>query len=164
MKKCNKCKKELPATEEYFGYRTDAKILRAMCKDCIGDSKKASYQKNRQAYIDRAVVSRKQKREEIKHLSKELKEVPCKDCGKSYPHYVMDFDHVGEKSNKISNIVANASKRLFLEEVAKCEVVCANCHRERTFQRNQYVSEKIDKDSTVGRPREVKERFLQQTL
>jgi hypothetical protein len=64
-----------------------------------------------------------------------LKTVPCADCGKAYPHYVMDFDHrPGEtKLFDISRHQWGAKRRL--EEAKKCDVVCANCHRERTHSR-----------------------------
>jgi len=66
-----------------------------------------------------------------------LKAVPCTDCGVQYPPWVMDFDHVdGGKLAGISNMLTN-SVRTVLEEVAKCEVVCSNCHRQRTHERNQ---------------------------
>lgn len=63
-----------------------------------------------------------------------LKKGPCADCGVQYPPYVMDFDHVGEKSLKISESFQTSSTRL-LNEIAKCELVCANCHRIRTHER-----------------------------
>jgi hypothetical protein len=67
------------------------------------------------------------------------------DCGKSYPYYVMDMDHRHgvHKKGVISLMVSNgADETALLEEVAKCDVVCANCHRERTHQRSK---EKFDK-------------------
>ena len=49
---------------------------------------------------------------------------------------VMDFDHVrGEKVANVSSIWSRKSWEAVLEEVAKCEVVCANCHRLRTWSR-----------------------------
>lgn len=67
---------------------------------------------------------------------KRLKEVPCKDCGVEYPYYVMDFDH-RDGNTKLRNVGANASYgwKMLKEEVAKCDVVCVNCHRIRTSQR-----------------------------
>lgn len=59
------------------------------------------------------------------------------DCGVTYPWYVMDFDHRdGESKTDIVSRIANvgAAKRL-REEIAKCDLVCANCHRVRTFTR-----------------------------
>lgn len=64
-----------------------------------------------------------------------LKSRPCADCGKRYPPYVMDLDHVrGEKRFALANGHRKADER-FHAEIDKCEVVCANCHRERTHQR-----------------------------
>jgi hypothetical protein len=55
------------------------------------------------------------------------------DCGIKYPSYVMDFDH-RDPTTKLFAIGAAysvAEKRL-RDEISKCDVVCANCHRERT--------------------------------
>lgn len=67
-------------------------------------------------------------------LIREHKNVPCTDCGLRYPTYVMDFDHRrGEKLANVGSLVGHANARRIREEIAKCEVVCANCHRERTY-------------------------------
>lgn len=73
-----------------------------------------------------------------------IKSVPCKDCGQNFPPYVMDFDHVsGIKKFSIANKVGGTWKAL-TEEIAKCEVVCSNCHRIRTWQRrNSEVKENV---------------------
>ena len=66
----------------------------------------------------------------------ELKNVPCRDCGKTYPPYVMDFDHLADKTCNLSdNRVLFWSIAKIDEEANKCEVVCANCHRQRTWER-----------------------------
>lgn len=58
---------------------------------------------------------------------------PCADCGVSYPAVVMDFDHVrGTKEANVSQLVRRASWARIEAEIAKCEVVCANCHRLRS--------------------------------
>lgn len=61
----------------------------------------------------------------------------CKDCKENHPHYVMDLDHVyGKKVAKLSRFTSTAQSAIsMLKEISKCEVVCANCHRERTYQR-----------------------------
>lgn len=59
------------------------------------------------------------------------KDKPCADCGKRYPPYVMDLDHRGDKFTDVSKMKSYSIQRL-LAEIAKCDVVCANCHRERT--------------------------------
>ena len=61
---------------------------------------------------------------------------PCIDCGINYPYYVMDFDHVrGVKQANVMELVSTLSKKKIDEEIAKCEIVCSNCHRIRTHIR-----------------------------
>ena len=65
----------------------------------------------------------------------DAKGVPCKDCGGVFPVYVMDFDHrdPGDKEALISHLVNALSLRRLVAEMAKCDVVCSNCHRIRTY-------------------------------
>lgn len=76
---------------------------------------------------------------------------PCADCGSSYPYWVMDFDHVrGKKRFNIaqySNMVI--SLEAVQEEVAKCEIVCSNCHRHRTHIR--WINQLEDVPSEGGK-------------
>lgn len=68
---------------------------------------------------------------------------PCLDCGKFYPYYVMDFDHVrGQKHKNVMELIPSLSKKKIDEEIAKCEVVCSNCHRIRTHMRKMKKVEK----------------------
>jgi hypothetical protein len=63
---------------------------------------------------------------------------PCKDCGNFYPACVMDFDHISDnKFKNVSSLVRRGSRKQVWEEVAKCELVCANCHRLRTAGRQK---------------------------
>lgn len=85
----------------------------------------------------------------------EAKSKPCADCGHKYPYYVMDFDHLPgtEKVDGISVMRANGrSRKLILEEIAKCDVVCANCHRERTHQRRQEFGGVVQREDTRFAP------------
>src|ERR1700682_2253314 len=61
-----------------------------------------------------------------------FKDVPCKDCGIKYNPWVMQFDHLSNKKFIISSHTWK-SKNVLLEEIAKCEIRCANCHLEKTF-------------------------------
>ena len=59
---------------------------------------------------------------------------PCMDCGEYYPYYVMDFDHVrGTKEFNISDAAYSVGFQRLIDEIVKCDLVCSNCHRERTF-------------------------------
>lgn len=68
----------------------------------------------------------------------ELKRNPCTDCGLQFDPIAMDYDHrVG--ACKVANIstlvVSGASWAKIAEEISKCDLVCAICHRVRTKQR-----------------------------
>lgn len=93
------------------------------------------YHKNKERIKNRKSKSSKKRRNKILDFIKSLKEVPCKDCGNSYPYYVMDFDHV--IGNKRFTIGQNKTLSIetLKQEIKKCEIVCANCHRIRTFNR-----------------------------
>lgn len=67
-----------------------------------------------------------------------LKRNPCQDCGRSFPAVCMDYDHrPGEvKIKSVSRMVMEHRPWLLIEaEIAKCDLVCANCHRIRTSRR-----------------------------
>lgn len=71
-----------------------------------------------------------------KALVVEIKSAPCADCKGVFHHSAMDFDHVkGEKVKDVSWLLKNTSWQTVLNEIEKCEVVCANCHRVRTYNR-----------------------------
>jgi len=71
-----------------------------------------------------------------------LKSNPCTDCEVTYPPWVMQFDHVkGTKIKGIAHMLGSPRQKLE-EELAKCELVCANCHCERTHSR-KIVSKRI---------------------
>lgn len=67
---------------------------------------------------------------------KEQKDKPCLDCGLKFPPCCMDFDHrPGEiQSFKVGRGVQRKRADI-LKEIEKCDLVCANCHRIRTYTR-----------------------------
>ena len=67
-----------------------------------------------------------------------LREHPCVDCGESDP-VVLEFDHLGDKKFGIADGIRNRNWQDVLDEIAKCEVVCANCHRRRTAKRGGFI-------------------------
>lgn len=94
---------------------------------------KKHYEANKKDYILRAHRNRLALKELVRKLKSEN---PCTDCGKSYPYYVMDFDHIGtDKTAEVNKYVARGMRKKCLKEIAKCQLVCSNCHRIRTYTR-----------------------------
>ncbi len=116
-----------------FSYRNKAKGTRtAYCKTCGAEKTREHYWNNKAFYLARNA------RLESSNLAaiREAKNKPCADCGICYPFYVMDFDHREgtEKSFHVSQMKRWPLKTILLE-IAKCDVVCANCHRIRSHNR-----------------------------
>ena len=106
------------------------------CSNCRAIYQREWYQKNKSAQKARAKIHNKRMREKYRKLADELKSNPCADCGGSFHPVVMDFDHIGD--DKIVNVAKMAQgygMDAILREIAKCELVCANCHRMRTHRR-----------------------------
>lgn len=66
-----------------------------------------------------------------------LKNSPCADCGGEFPPYCMDWYHVADKGE--TTVRGSAfkwawPKERILAEIAKCVLVCANCHRRRHYE------------------------------
>lgn len=84
---------------------------------------------------DRRALVKTQRLLEFQSWIDVLRDSPCVDCGETFPPEAMDFDHVwGEKVKEIGQMWCYSRDRV-LAEIEKCELVCANCHRERTVQR-----------------------------
>lgn len=145
MKTCPKCKITKTTVEFWASNHTAKNSGTKIAEWCIScRTAKRLYEqsyyhsnlKRKKAVVTRATEVRKSKKQNKKALLAELKSVPCKDCGKTYPPYVMDFDHVrGAKSFNISYSEILETNKI-LEEAKKCDVVCSNCHRIRTFKRS----------------------------
>ena len=74
----------------------------------------------------------------MEYLVEFLAANPCVDCGEADP-VVLEFDHLGDKAFSISKGLPDRNWQTVLDEIAKCDVVCANCHRRRTARRGGFV-------------------------
>lgn len=61
------------------------------------------------------------------------------DCGYKFPPECMDFDHLGNKFKTIGQLRSHKWETI-LEEIKKCDLICANCHRIRTKCRSLAIS------------------------
>jgi hypothetical protein len=76
---------------------------------------------------------RKKRVSNLQYVSALKTTTPCQDCGGLFAACQLDFDHVrGTKTNSISKLM-DADRETLDQELAKCEIVCANCHRVRTW-------------------------------
>lgn len=128
------CDEEKPYTEFSFKNKATGR-LQSHCKPCHKEYRKSHYQANKHKYIDKA----RERRQRFKQKIREIKSVPCFDCKIQYPFYVMQFDHRNpkEKEYLVSRLANGNSIEKTYKEIQKCDIVCANCHAERTYQRLQ---------------------------
>jgi len=139
MRRCPRCG-EVKSLDEFATRRSpgrDVEKVQAYCRPCYTLYWREYYHKNKPGHQRRA----KRRGDAIRALVRAAKDRPCADCGQRFPFYVMEFDH-REGEVKCFNIGdANDRRRVgksrLLAELAKCDVVCANCHRERTHRRKQ---------------------------
>jgi 5-methylcytosine-specific restriction endonuclease McrA len=86
---------------------------------------------------EKNIARRNSGRKKVRVYIQEIKQkASCVDCGEDYPYWIMEFDHLGDKSFNISNfhhVTLDLEK--VKAEIAKCDIVCSNCHKDRTFRR-----------------------------
>ncbi len=125
MRICNSCNKELE--DSLFDYRGGArKGLQATCKPC-------------------SLLRLKQHRQRIRKLVNRWKELKgCSVCGFKGHHFQLDLDHIDKttKNNKDNSRAYEPSWKLerVKEELAKCQILCANCHRLKTWKEKDHLT------------------------
>ena len=142
MRRCGRCQQAKPLEE--FAWRRKAKGQRDnYCRPCRADYKQEHYAANRAKYIENA-ARRKHliAVERMNYLVEYFGTHPCADCGEADP-LVLEFDHLGDKLFTIGGNLRDRNWQSLLDEIAKCEVVCANCHRRRTAVRRRSVRDAI---------------------
>lgn len=110
----------------------------SICKECRKELDKQRYL----ADPERRKQTSKALRKSRSAWAVELKSgKACTDCGNSYHPAAMQWDHTGsDKEYNVSNMgYLGLSKERILREISKCELVCANCHAVRTYNRNNWT-------------------------
>ena len=110
-----------------------------ICLLCQREYTNEWYLRNRTRQVANAKVRSHHATADLKNRVREyLLGHPCVDCGESDPG-VLDFDHLRDKKANISTLVqSGVSWQSLADEIAKCEVRCANCHRRRTATMGRY--------------------------
>lgn len=96
------------------------------------------YRRNKAAHYKLVKANHRKRLARIRAMVNAIKTQPCADCGHTFDPVCMDFDHrPGEiKVADIARLSARGgSEAVLLAEIAKCDVVCACCHRLRTKRR-----------------------------
>jgi len=137
MKICTKC--QIPKPLEEFS-KCARKGRQPWCKDCC--------KKRNRAYYHNDESGRKQDvRARAKNMLLENKAFvhayllghPCVKCGEPDP-VVLEFHHrePEDKFRCVSEMMGFSREKI-AEEIAKCDVLCANCHKRVTAQQFGYL-------------------------
>lgn len=131
MKICRRCNETKLVTD--FNFKIKEKgILQSYCKNCTRLYIQSHYKNNRQYYLLKARKRNKKLKLVIqKYLWGYLLNHHCLDCGEKDP-IVLEFDHMKMKLMAVSKLISYGSIYKIQQEVKKCEVRCANCHRRKT--------------------------------
>jgi hypothetical protein len=131
-KVCIGCGTEKPIEE--FPYKSFIRRTRqTKCKVCTAENSSRWYAENKDHHKENVKVNRqKSKQRAREYVYQYLLTHPCESCGKTDPE-VLEFHHVHGKDREIARMVASAfSVEAIAAEIARCKVLCANCHRKLT--------------------------------
>lgn len=130
LKICSSCKQL--KWETAFTKKSDTKDgLQSTCKECSSIYRKAHYKAKPDYYIAKTKEARKRRLTEREEFKKDLK---CQVCGESR-WWVLEFHHRDPKEKEYSiGRKSTRSMRKMQEEIKKCDVLCANCHKDHHYQ------------------------------
>jgi len=104
-----------------------------VCANCVKQMKMESFLKE-----TGGKGSRDRRRKKLKAIIDEVKTNACSDCRKQYAPYVMELDHL-DGDTKVDSVSKMINKerpiKMIMDELAKTESICTNCHRVRTYKR-----------------------------
>ena len=134
MKICGCCNKEKEDSEFNKRRFSSGNIgLQAYCKGCNRRYHKTHYSQHKSDYKAKNL----QRKQTLRNQLRELKKLPCGDCKHKFHFAAMDFDHRDgtDKVGNVSRLVTEVSWETLQKELDKCDLVCSNCHRIRTYER-----------------------------
>lgn len=144
MKICSTCKLAKDPSE-FNKNKRKKDGLQTICRECHKKSSKDHYGKNKTQHKNTVYQAKLEnirilKEYSIKHLSSH----PCVDCGEP-DIVVLEYDHVrGVKRANISFMIQHSySLDSLIEEIAKCDVRCANCHKRKSAKQLGYYKTKM---------------------
>ena len=152
-KRCSRCK-TTKAVADFCGDKSRQDGLQPICRPCaktVREERKVSHPgEQRKAYTKwyakpenvakASAANVNRARDRAHRLIAEFKSNPCMDCHQSFISAAMEFDHrpgTEKKFNLNYRVLGRFALEAVMDEITKCDVVCANCHRIRTVNRNQ---------------------------
>lgn len=144
-KTCTKCTTEYnsPFSNHFHKKANTSDGFQYVCKKCICKTHVTHYLENIDYYKEKAIKHNSEYRlRNLQYMVDYLKINPCVDCGEADP-VVLEFDHLSDKEYNVSGM-QHSSLESLCQEIAKCEVRCANCHRRKTAKQfNHYDGIKL---------------------
>jgi hypothetical protein len=134
VKRCSTCGEVKPLTD-FHRNRSKRDGRQTVCAACKASYNATYYRQHAGEHRDLRAQHRKAMRAEVEAAIRAAKSVPCADCGRRLPPQAMDFDHVRDVKEMDVQGMRRHGRARVLAEIAKCEVVCAACHRRRTRDR-----------------------------
>jgi hypothetical protein len=119
--------------DEFPPRRRGEPRLQSWCRECFAANNARYYREHRDVQKARLLRNSAARREQNhRRVVDYLSQQSCADCGET-DIVVLQFHHMGDKSANVSALIAaGASWTTVKAEIAKCAVLCANCHRVRT--------------------------------
>lgn len=136
---CSGCLKDKPNSS--FNERGDGKVQRR-CAECKRSYLRDYYLKNKESEKRRLKKNKAIAIQRVSDIAWELRKSPCSDCGKTFLPVAMDFAYIEQSDVRDMSGPLSRSSRggmsimSFMQEAAKCEIVCACCNRMREWNRS----------------------------
>ena len=143
---CSKCSIELP--DDDFNWKSrDHKTRQSACKACSRLEGKSHYQRNKPLVKSKTITDARRRKNAYIEL---LKRFECVHCGED-DYCCFDFHHIDpkQKESDVSIMIGSASLLRLWTEIAKCVVLCANCHRKLHKGRFSLTDQEVDKFKTL---------------
>lgn len=143
---CLKCGQEKPAKRFYLANSRRRSLL---CEDCKADSQEKEVIRGKERSSRRYWSNPEHYRKQRSLIDRALREATkteliialggkCRDCGlelsEEWPVACFDFHHLCDKMFAIARVVKCKHRKRLLDELRKCELLCANCHRRRHYR------------------------------
>lgn len=137
---CCKCQVEKDLETAFYTHPYGKDGYQGKCKECRLEEAKSQYAEDPQKTKDKVQELRNRNRVFIWDF---YNSHPCVDCGETDP-IVLELDHCrgDAKVAGVSQLVHNTRSIKVIEaEIAKCDVVCSNCHRRRTATTQEWFTD-----------------------